>query len=198
MKVSIEDIRKLKDLSGAGLTDAKKALEDANGDFDKALEAMRKKGLTKAEKRGDRETREGVIDSYIHDGRIGAMLELNCETNFVAKTDAFKELAHYLAMQIASMNPMYITSADIPKKEMDKAQKEFEAKLKDDKKPADVKKKIIDGQLKKHFEDKVLYSQKYILDDSMTVEAFITTYIAKTGENITVRQFKRFELGVTE
>jgi len=198
MKISIEDIKKLKELSGAGLTDAKKALEEAKGDFDKALEAMRKKGLTKAEKRGDREAREGLIDSYIHDGRIGAILELNCETNFVAKTDTFKELAHYLAMQIASMNPLYISEADIPQADLDRVRKECEDKLKDDKKPADVKKKIIDGQVKKRFEEKVLYNQPYILDDSITVETLIKNYIAKTGENIVVRQFKRMELGVTE
>ena len=198
MSISIEDIKKLKELSGAGLTDAKQALVEAKGDFDKALAAMRKKGLTKAEKRGDRETREGIIDSYIHDGRIGAILELNCETSFVAKTDGFKELAHYLAMQIASMNPIYVTTDDIPVADLENVKKECESKLKDDKKPADVKQKIIDGQIKKHFADKVLMSQQYILDDSMTVEEFIKTHIAKTGENITVRQFKRIELGVTE
>ncbi|MDR0591405.1 MAG: elongation factor Ts [Candidatus Nomurabacteria bacterium] len=195
---TVEDIKKLKELTGVGLTDAKTALTEAKGDFDKAVEAMRKKGLTKAEKRGDREAREGVIDSYIHDGRIGAILELNCETSFVAKTDAFKELAHYIAMQIASMNPVYVSEGDIPEADMKKTRTEFEDKLKDDKKPADVKAKIIDGQVKKHFEDKVLLSQKYILDDSVTIEGLIKNYIAKTGENIVVRQFKRMELGVTE
>jgi len=120
-EVTIEQIKKLKELSGAGLTDAKKALVEAKGDFDKALEAMRKKGLTKAEKRGDRETREGLIESYIHDGRLGAIVEVNCETSFVAKTDEFKTLAHQLAMQIASMNPLYVSEADIP--EADRAKK---------------------------------------------------------------------------
>jgi elongation factor Ts len=198
MGVSIEDIKKLKELTGVGLTDAKQALVEAKGDFDKALEAMRKKGLTKAEKRGDREAREGVIDAYIHDNRIGAMLELNCETSFVAKTDDFKQLAHYLAMQIASMNPMYVSESDIPAEDKKRVQKECEAALKDDKKPADVKAKIIDGQVKKNFEEKVLLQQKYILDDSQTVEDLIKSYIAKTGENIKVGQFKRIELGVTE
>ncbi|MDR1032428.1 MAG: elongation factor Ts [Candidatus Nomurabacteria bacterium] len=195
---TVEDIKKLKELTGVGLTDAKVALTEAKGDFDKAVEAMRKKGLTKAEKRGDRDTREGIIDAYIHDGRIGAILELNCETSFVAKTDDFKELAHYLAMQIASMSPMYVGWDDIPADELKRVQKEAEDKLQDDKKPADVKAKIIEGQVKKNFEEKVLLAQKYILDDSKTVEEFIKTYIAKTGENITVRQFKRMELGVTE
>ena len=113
-EISVELIKKLKELSGAGLTDAKKALVDANGDFDKALEEMRKKGLTKAEKRGDRETREGLVEAYIHDGRLGAIVEVNCETSFVAKTDEFKTLAHQIAMQIASMSPLYVSEDDIP------------------------------------------------------------------------------------
>jgi elongation factor Ts len=198
MAITIDQIKKLKELSGVGLTDAKKALEEAKGDFDKALEAMRKKGMTKAEKRGDRETRSGVIDAYVHDGRIGAMVELNCETDFVAKTDDFKQLAHYLSLQIASMSPLYVSEEDIPAKELKRVKTEYQEKLKDDKKPAEVKAKIIEGQLKKHFSDQVLLNQTYILDDSKTVAEFIKTYIAKTGENITVKQFKRIELGVTE
>lgn len=194
-KISIDQIKKLKELSGVGLTDAKNALVEAGGDFDKALEAMRKKGLTKAEKRGDRETREGLVDSYVHDGRIAAIIELNCETSFVAKTDEFKDLAHKLAMQVASMNPLYVSEADIPKKEMDAKLKELEENFKG---PEKMKDQILGGQVKKAFADKVLMNQPYILDDSKTVEAFIKESIAKTGENITVRQFKRIELGVTE
>ncbi|MBR3156883.1 elongation factor Ts [Candidatus Saccharibacteria bacterium] len=194
-EVTIEQIKKLKELSGAGLTDAKKALVEAKGDFDKALEAMRKKGLTKAEKRGDRETREGLIESYIHDGRLGAIVEVNCETSFVAKTDEFKTLAHQIAMQIASMNPLYVSEADIPEADRNKKIKELEENFKG---PANMKDKIIEGQLKKAFAEKVLMSQPYILDDTKTVEQFIKEAIAKTGENITIRQFKRLELGVTE
>lgn len=196
--IKIEDIKKLKELSGAGLTDAKNALVEAKGDFDKALDAMRKKGLTKAEKRGDREAREGLVDAYVHDGRIAAVVEVNCETSFVAKTDEFKDLAHKIAMQIASMNPIYVSSADIPEKEVEKVRKAAEKELKEDKKPEEIKKQIIEGKIKKAFEEKVLLSQPYILDDSMTVEAFIKEAIAKTGENIVIRQFKRIELGVTE
>ena len=189
------DLEKLKELSGAGLTDAKKALVEAKGDFDKALEAMRKKGLTKAEKRGDRETREGLIESYIHDGRLGAIVEVNCETSFVAKTDEFKTLAHQIAMQIASMNPLYVSEDDIPADVKKAKKKELEANFKG---PENMKDKILEGQIKKAFSDKVLMNQPYILDDSKTVEQFIKEAIAKTGENITVRQFKRIELGVTE
>ena len=193
--ISIDQIKKLKELSGVGLTDAKNALVEADGDFDKALEALRKKGLTKAEKRGDRETREGLIDAYIHDGRIGAIVEVNCETSFVAKTDEFKDLAHKLAMQIASMSPLYVSEADIPEEARAAKMKELEENFKG---PEKMKEQILGGQMKKAFADKVLLSQPYILDDSKTVEQFIKEAIAKTGENITVRQFKRIELGVTE
>lgn len=194
-KIDIAEIKKLKELSGVGLTDAKNALVEADGDFDKALEAMRKKGLTKAEKRGDRETREGVIDSYIHDGRIGAIVEVNCETSFVAKTDEFKDLAHKIAMQVASMNPLYVSAEDIPEEARTAKQKELEANFKG---PENMKEQILAGQIKKAFTDKILLDQPYILDDSKTVAEFIKDNIAKTGENISIKQFKRIELGVTE
>ena len=194
-KIDIETIKKLKELSGVGLTDAKNALVEADGDFDKALEAMRKKGLTKAEKRGDRETREGMIDSYVHDGRIGAIIEVNCETSFVAKTDEFKDLAHKLAMQVASMAPLYVSEEDIPEEDKAAKMKELESNFKG---PENMKEQILGGQMKKAFADKVLLSQPYILDDTKTVADFIKDNIAKTGENITVKQFKRIELGVTE
>lgn len=194
-EISIELIKKLKELSGVGLTDAKQALVEAKGDFDKALDAMRKKGMTKAEKRGDRETREGIIESYIHDGRLGAIVEVNCETSFVAKTDEFKDLAHKIAMQIASMNPLYVSLDDIPEDVLAAKKKEFEANFKG---PENMKDQIIGGQVKKAFSDKVLLEQNYIFDDTKTVAQFIKEAIAKTGENITVRQFKRLELGVTE
>ena len=193
--ITIEDIKKLKELSGVGLTDAKAALVEADGDFDKALAAMRKKGLTKAEKRGDRETREGYIDAYVHDGRIGAIIELNCETSFVANTDEFKDLAHKLAMQVASMAPLYVSEADIPEDAMNEKKKELEENFKG---PEKMKDQILAGQIKKAFSDKVLLSQPYILDDSKTVADFIKDNIAKMGENITIKQFRRLELGVTE
>ena len=193
--IDIEAIKKLKELSGVGLTDAKNALVEADGDFDKALEAMRKKGLTKAEKRGDRETREGLVDSYIHDGRIGAIVELNCETSFVAKTDEFKDLAHKIAMQVASMAPLYVSEEDIPEAAKAAKVKELEENFKG---PEKMKEQILGGQIKKAFSDKVLLDQPYILDDSKTVAEYIKDNIAKTGENITIKQFKRIELGVTE
>lgn len=194
-EITIEAIKKLKELSGVGLTDAKKALVESDGDFDKALKAMREKGLTKAEKRSDRETREGVIASYVHGDRLGAIVEVNCETSFVANTDEFKDLAHKLAMQIASMNPAYVTESDIPAEDLNSKMAEFEVNFKG---PEKMKEQILSGQVKKAFADKVLMLQPYILDESKTVADFIKEMIAKTGENITIRQFKRIELGVND
>ena len=198
MAVSVDEIKKLKELTGIGLTDAKAALVDAGGDFDKALEALRKKGLTKAEKKGDRETREGIIDSYVHSGRIGVVVEVNCETDFVARLPEFKEFAHQMAMQIAAMAPKYANIEDIPTEEYDTKKKEL---LESDAlkgKPAEMAEKIVEGQLKKHFAEQVLTEQAFVLDDSMTVGERIKQQIAKNGENIRVSQFKRIELGVTE
>src|SRR5690606_26852694 len=159
MAVSIEDIRKLNELTGVGLTGAKEALVETDGDFDKALEAMRKKGLTKAEKKADREAREGIIDSYVHGGRIGVLVEVNCETDFVARTDGFREFAHNIALQIASMSPEYVTEDDIPAEEVERVRKEALSSDSLKSKPADMAEKIVDGQVKKHFADKVLLNQ---------------------------------------
>lgn len=198
MSISIDDIKKLKELSGIGLTDAKVALVAADGDFDKALAELRKKGLTKAEKKSDREAREGLIDSYVHGGRIGVIVEVNCETDFVARTDNFKAFVHNIALQVASMAPKYISEADIPAEEIDRVRKEASERVAAECKPADIAEKIVDGQVKKHFADQVLLSQTYIMDDKMTVEAYLKENIAKTGENLIIRQFKRLELGVNE
>ncbi len=198
MSVSIDDIKKLKELSGIGLTDAKAALVEANGDFDKALEALRKKGLTKAEKKGDREAREGVIDSYVHSGRIGVLVEVNCETDFVARLDGFKTFAHEIALQIAAMAPVYVSEADIPAVELDRVRAEAKERVIAEGKPAELADKIVDGQVKKHFEEKVLLTQTYIKNDKQTVNDFLKANVALLGENLVIRQFKRIELGVSE
>ena len=198
MAVSIEDVKKLNELTGVGLTTAKKALVETEGDFDKALEEMRKKGLTRAEKRAEREAREGLIDSYVHNGRIGVVVEVNCETDFVARTEDFKALVHNIALQIAAMSPKYITEADIPAEELERVRSEAKERLKDDKKPEEIKEKIVEGQVKKHFAEQVLMLQNYIMDDSITVGDLIKDHIARLGENIVVNQFKRIELGVSE
>jgi len=198
MAVTIEDIKKLKELTGVGLTDAKKALVEADGNFDKALEAMRKKGLTKAEKKGDRETREGLIESYVHSSRIGVVVEVNCETDFVARLPEFKEFAHQIAMQIAAMSPKYSTMEDIPAAEYAAKKKELLESDTLKSKPAEMAEKIVEGQLKKHFAEQVLMEQPFVLDDKMTVGDRVKEQIAKSGENIRISQFKRIELGVTE
>jgi len=202
MSVSLDEIKKLKELTGVGLTDAKKALVEAGGDFDKALEAMRKKGLTKAEKRGEREAREGLIESYVHGNRIGVIVELNCETDFVARTDNFKSLAHELAMQIAAMRPKWVSQDDIPEAERTRKREELVASAKADpknaNKPAEILDKIIDGQLNKYFSELVLLDQTYWKDDSKTIGTLVKEEMAKLGENIVVRHFARLELGVSE
>ena len=198
MSISIEDIKKLKEITGLGLSDSKKALVEADGDFDKALEALRKKGLTKAEKKGDRETREGLIESYVHSNRIGVVVEVNCETDFVARLPEFKEFAHQIAMQIAAMSPKYPTLEDVPSEVYEAKKTELLASDALKGKPAEMAEKIVEGQLKKHFSEQVLAEQAYILDDSKTIGGLIKEEIARRGENIRVSQFKRIELGVTE
>jgi len=198
MNVSIEDIKKLKELSGIGLTDAKVALVEANGDFDKALEVLRKKGVTKADKKSDREAREGLVDGYIHGGRIGVIVEVNCETDFVARTDNFKSFVHEIALQVASMSPIYISEADIPAAEMERVRNESKERILAEGKPAAMVDKIVDGQVKKYFSEKVLLNQEFIKNDKQTVGDFLKENIAKMGENLIIRQFKRIELGVNE
>lgn len=198
MTISIDDIKKLKELSGIGLTDAKMALVEANGDFDKALEALRKKGITKAEKKGDREAREGLIDSYVHGGRIGVIVEVNCETDFVARTDGFKKFVHEIALQVASMAPVYVSESEIPESEVERVRAECKERAIAEGKPADMIDKIVEGQVKKHFAEQVLLSQTYIKNEKQTVSDFVKENIALTGENLVIRQFKRIELGVNE
>lgn len=198
MGVSLDEVKKLKELTGVGLTDAKKALEEADGDFDKALTAMRKKGLTKAEKKGEREAREGLVDAYVHSGRIGVLVEVNCETDFVAKTEEFKTLVHDIALQVSASSPQYISLDDIPTEEKERASQEFSEKAASEGKPVDMIEKIISGQIKKYFEEKTLLEQPFVKNPDQTVGELVKDHIARLGENIVVRQMRRIELGVTE
>lgn len=198
MSITVEDIKKLKELTGVGLTDAKAALVEVGGDFDKALEAMRKKGLTKAEKRGEREAREGLVDSYVHSGRIGVLVEVNCETDFVAKTDEFKSLVHDIALHVSATAPEYISLEDIPTEAEGEKRAEFTEKAANEGKPADIAGKMVEGQLKKYFAEKTLLEQPFIKNPDMTVGELVKEHISKLGENIVVRQIKRVELGVSE
>jgi elongation factor Ts len=198
MAISLDDVKKLKELTGVGLSDAKAALVETDGDFDKALEAMRKKGLTRAEKKGEREAREGLVDSYIHGGRIGVLVEVNCETDFVARTDDFKNLVHDVAMHVAAASPQYVTIEEVPVEERERVSGEFTDKVKNDGKPEQMIPQIVEGMLKKHFAEKCLLDQPFIKNPDMTVGDLVKDHIARLGENIVVRQFKRVELGVSE
>lgn len=195
MNVSIEDIKRLKALSGVGLTDAKKALEEANGDFDKALEEMRKKGLTKAEKRGERDARAGIIGTYNHDSRIGVLVEVNCETDFVARTEGFTDLVKDVAMHIAAAAPVYVSSDDIPAEDRDAKKAEFNDKAKADGKPDNMIDNIVEGMLKKHFAELCLLDQPFIKNPDQTVGDLVKDANARLGENVLVRRFERLVLG---
>lgn len=198
MAISLDEIKKLKELTGVGLSDAKAALVETGGDFDKALDAMRKKGLTKAEKRGEREAREGLVDSYVHSDRIGVLVEVNCETDFVARTDDFKALVHDIALHVSAMAPDYITAEDVPADVREAKNKEFVEKVVAEGKPAEIAGKIVEGQLAKYFAEKTLMEQPFIKNPDQTVGQLVKEHISKLGENIVVRQIRRIELGVSE
>jgi len=195
MAVNIEEIKRLRELTGVGMTDAKKALDEAEGDFDKALTAMRKKGLTKAEKRGEREARAGVIGSYLHDGRIGVLVEVNCETDFVARNEIFTGLVKDIAMHIAASAPQYVVEADVPIEERDRTRAEFVEKAQAEGKPSNMIEKIVEGMLKKHFAERCLLDQPFVKNPDETVNDYVKAGIAKLGENIVVRRFSRMALG---
>jgi elongation factor Ts len=195
MAIDIEQVKRLKDLTGVGLTDAKKALEEAGGDFDKALAAMRKKGLTKAEKRGEREARAGLVGSYNHDGRIGVLVEVNCETDFVARGEIFGELVKDLAMHIAASAPLYVSADEIPEEDREKASAEFTEKTKAEGKPAGMIDKIVDGQLKKYFAERCLLDQPFVKNPDITVADHVKENAARMNENVVVRRFDRMALG---
>ena len=195
MGVSIDDVKRLKTLTGVGLTDAKAALEEANGDFDKALAAMRKKGLTKAEKRGEKETREGVIGNYNHDGRIGVLVEVNCETDFVARGEIFQALVKDVAMHIAATNPMFVSTDTVPAEEQEKVKTEMMEKAKADGKPADMVEKIVEGQVNKYWAERCLMDQPFVKNPDVTVAQHVKEQAALMNENVVVRRFSRMALG---
>lgn len=193
--ISIEEIKRLRELTGVGITDAKAALVEANGDFDTALAAMRKKGLTKAEKRGEREARAGIVGTYNHDGRIGVLVEVNCETDFVARNEIFTGLVKDLAMHIAASAPEFVSPDDVPADATEAKKAEFTEKAKADGKPENMIGNIVEGMLKKHFAERCLLNQPFVKNPDQTVDQYIKEHIAKLGENIVVRRFSRMALG---
>jgi len=189
----METIQKLRAQTGAGVLDVKKALDEAAGDYEKALELLRKRGEAIALKKGDRVASEGVITSYIHMDRIGVLLELNCETDFVARTDDFKQLGRDLCMQIASMSPRWVSAEEIPAEVIAKEKEIFVAQIEGDK-PENVKEKIVEGKIKKFTAENCLLLQTFFKNEEQTIQDVLTQAIGKMGENIRVRRFTRYSL----
>lgn len=193
--VDASTIMKLRELTGAGIVEAKKALEAADGNMEKAIEALRKKGAVKAVEKGTRETREGRVHSYIHStGKVGALVEALCETDFVARNDVFVELCHDLAMQIAAANPLYVSPSDVPPEVIEKEKEVYAAEVEHSGKPAEIVAKIVEGKLAKYYSDVCLLNQTFIKDEDITVEERVKRAVAKLGENIKVRRFVRYSL----
>ncbi|RMA97328.1 translation elongation factor Ts [Hydrogenothermus marinus] len=196
MAVDAKLVKTLRDMTGAGFMECKKALEETGGDLEKAVEVLRKKGAAKAAKKAGRETKEGLIHSYIHaGGRVGVLLELNCETDFVARNELFKELANELALQIAAMKPKWVKREDVPEEIIAKEGEIAREAAIAEGKPEHIAEKIAEGKLNKFFQENCLLEQKFIKDETKTIEDLIKEYIAKIGENIQVGRFCRFEIG---
>jgi elongation factor Ts len=192
-------VKELRDKTGAGMMDCKEALVASDGDFEKAIDNLRKKGMSAATKRSSKAAKDGVITSYLHmGGKIGVLLELNCETDFVAKTDNFQALAKDLAMHIAALNPTYIKPSDIPEAILEREKEIYKSQALAEKKPEKIWDQISEGKLKKYYEEVCLLNQKFIKDTEITIESLINNIIAKTGENIVVRRFVRYQLGQSE
>ncbi|NMC15801.1 MAG: translation elongation factor Ts [Chloroflexi bacterium] len=198
MQITIDMIKELREKSGCGIMDCRSALEKSNGDMEQAMMELREKGLKTAEKRADRVASEGRLEVYIHsDGRLVVMVELNCETDFVAKTASFQELAHEIALQIAAAQPTYISEADIPAEVIEAETKAVSDRVRAEGKPEAIIPKIVEGYMKKFKDEKVLLNQKYIRDESKTVADLITDKVSSLGENLIVRRFVRWSLGET-
>ncbi len=198
MTISTEDVKKLRELTGAGVLECQKALTSANGDMQKAIDILREKGLAAAQKRAERKASEGMVELYSHSGgRIGVMVELNCETDFVARAEGFRKLAHELALQIAATAPLYIREEDIPAETLEHEKAIYEAKAKEEGKPAAILPKIIEGNLNKYKDETVLLRQPYIRDESVTIQKLLSDQVIALGENIVIRRFVRWVLGET-
>ena len=198
MEVTIEMIKELREKTGCGIMDCRTALQNSNGNLDAAIEELREKGLKKAEKRANREASEGRLEVYIHsEGRLVVLVEVNSETDFVSKTDMFKELSHEIALQIAAAAPRYVSEADVPAEVIEEEKAIITARVREEGKPEAIIPKIVDGFMKKFMDENVLLNQKYIRDESKTISDLINDKIASLGERIVVRRFVRWALGET-
>ncbi len=196
MTISVDQIKALREQTGVGILDCRKALEDANGDFDKAVEALREKGLATVAKRGERETSEGVLDLYSHgNGRVGVMVEVNSETDFVARSEKFREFAHEIALQIAASSPSYVSVEDIPEEVLEQRRQTEREEALAEGKPEEIVERIVEGRIQKFIDETCLLRQDYIRDDDLTIEQLLHQNVAAMGENIVIRRFVRWELG---
>ena len=196
MSIDASVVKELRDKTGAGMMDCKKALVETSGNIDKAVDYLRKSGIAKAEKKGDRTAKEGLVFSYIHHGgRLGVLVELNCETDFVAKTDGFSDLAHNIAMQIAATSPLSVSREDIDQKLLDKEKEIFTDQAKESGKPKEIIGKIVDGRLEKFYAESCLMEQQFIKDPDRKIGDLITDAVSTLGENIIINQFSRFSVG---
>ncbi|NLW51215.1 MAG: translation elongation factor Ts [Candidatus Brocadiaceae bacterium] len=193
MEITAQQVRELREKTGAGMMDCKRALVQAAGDEGKAVQFLREKGLAQAAKKGSRETSEGLIASYVHKGRLGVLLELSCETDFVARNEEFAELANNLAMQVAAMSPLVVAPEDLPQEALEAERAVYRSQFAD--KPEPVRERIVEGKLEAYYSQVCLLKQEYVRDDSRRVEDIVNDAIAKLGENIKVRRFVRLELG---
>ena len=196
MTITVDQIKALREKTGVGILDCRKALEDANGDFDKALESLREKGLATIAKRGERETSEGILDLYSHgDGRVGVMVEVNSETDFVSRSEKFRDFAHEIALQIAASAPSYIRVEDIPEEVLEQRRQTEREEALAEGKPEEIVEKIVEGRIKKFVDEACLLKQEYIRDDDLTIEQLLLQNVAAIGENIVIRRFVRWEMG---
>jgi len=196
MEITTDMIKELRTATGAGVLDCRKALQQSNGDFEKAVDFLREKGMATAAKRADRDASNGTVELYSHgDGRVGVMVEVNCETDFVARSEPFRNMAHEIALQIAASAPRYIKAEEIPAAEMEHEAEIARARAKEEGKSGTVVEKIVEGRLEKFKDEVVLLRQPYIRDEAMTVEKLLLQTVAVTGENLIIRRFQRWELG---
>ncbi len=196
MGISAAQVKELREKSGAGIMDCKEALKEANGQVEAAMDVLRKRGLSKAAKRADRTTGEGLVGSYIHaGGKIGVLVEVNCETDFVAKTEIFQQLVKDLAMHVAASNPLYVSRDQVPEEVVEKEREIFLSQAREEGKPEKVLDRIVEGRVEKYFEEVCLVDQPYIKDTDRTVQEHIVEAVAQLGENIVVRHFARFHVG---
>ena len=196
MSISANQVKELRDRSGVGMMDCKKALQEANGDIDKAFDILRKSGIAKAQKKAGRSAKDGNIISYIHPGsKLGVLLELNCETDFVSNTEDFQQLGKDIAMHIAATNPISVNQSDISEEIINKEKEIFMEQAKSSNKPESIIEKMVEGRLNKFYKENVLLEQEFVKDSNQTIKDLVTTAISKLGENIKVERFSRFQLG---